>query len=319
MLLEINDLKFSYGGAGKKVRSNSAKKSRVASKQSACESAKNSQANVCSDSAKKSRETDTRHATTKPNRATNVLDGVSFSADAGELVALMGPNGVGKSTLFKCVLNFIEGYTGDVLIDGTSTKKMSRAELAKNIAYIPQATRQVFDFTCLELALMGTTATLSAFSNPGRAEEEEAYATMEDLGIAHLANRPSGEISGGEYQLVLLARALLQKAKILLMDEPTANLDYGNQHLVMRRIARLVDAGYLVITSTHDPNQVLLYAHKAVVLQGGHVFLEGAPAEVLTPANLSELYGISINTCELDSARGGIDICYPDFKDCEHV
>ncbi len=302
MLLEIKDVAFSYGGVSRSNTARSATAKSASAKYEVKQDAASKSSAAKQDAASKSR----------------VLDGVSFAADAGQLVALMGPNGVGKSTLFKCILNFLDTYSGEVLIDGTSTRNMSRSALAKNIAYIPQATRQVFDFTCLELALMGTTATLSALSTPGREQEEEAFRVMEDLGIAHLANRPSGEVSGGEYQLVLLARALLQRARILLMDEPTANLDYGNQHLVMRRIARLVDSGYLVITSTHDPNQVLLYAHQAVVLKRGRVMLQGSPDGVLTPENLSELYGVSISVLSAESARGDLNICYPDFKECNH-
>ena len=240
-----------------------------------------------------------------------VLDGVSFTASSGDLIALVGPNGVGKSTLFRCILGFIKGYSGSIQIDGVETKSMTRKELARCVAYIPQSSSQVFDYSVIELVLMGMATRLGMLQTPGKEEEAEALDVLEQIGIGHLAYRGCGQISGGEYQLVLLARALVQQAKILIMDEPTANLDYGNQFRVMERIAGLTDRDFVVMTSAHDPNQVLLHATRALVLEAGHISADGTPREVLTDETLSRLYGINVHRKEVEDEGRKVLVCVP--------
>ena len=240
-----------------------------------------------------------------------VLDGVSFTASGGDLIALVGPNGVGKSTLFRCILGFMKGYTGSIQIDGVETSSMTRKELARCVAYIPQSSSQVFDYSVIELVLMGMATRLGMLQTPGKEEEAEALDVLEQLGIGHLAYRGCGQISGGEYQLVLLARALVQQAKILIMDEPTANLDYGNQFRVMERIAGLTDRDFVVMTSAHDPNQVLLHATRALVLEAGHISADGTPREVLTNETLSRLYGINVHRKEVEDEGRKVLVCVP--------
>ncbi|MDO4552266.1 MAG: ABC transporter ATP-binding protein, partial [Bacillota bacterium] len=198
-----------------------------------------------------------------------VLHNINFSAEGGSLVAVLGPNGVGKSTLFRCILGFLRPDKGSVLLNGREISSLSRQEAAREIAYIPQVASPTFDYTVLEMVLMGVSNQLGYFESPGPAHREQALDTLGDLGIAHLRNRGCAQISGGERQLALLARALIQNAKVLLMDEPTANLDYGNQYRVMERIAGLASKGYTVIFSTHDPNQALLHANRVFALKGG--------------------------------------------------
>ncbi|MDO4841862.1 MAG: ABC transporter ATP-binding protein [Phoenicibacter congonensis] len=240
-----------------------------------------------------------------------VLKGVNFVANPGDFIAVIGPNGVGKSTLFKCILGFLSHYTGEILVDGTNIKTLSRSQIAREIAYIPQSTQQVFDYTALELTLMGLASRLGHFKNPSKADEEECLSALADLGIAHLAHRGCGEISGGEYQLVMLARALVQQAKVLIMDEPTANLDYGNQFKVMQRIESLSKSGFTILTSTHDPNQVFLHANRALVLKDGMVKVDGAPSSVLTEDILSDLYSIDVKKCDVEVANRKLNVCVP--------
>lgn len=232
----------------------------------------------------------------------SVLHDISFHMEPGETVAVLGPNGVGKSTLFRCILDFLKSYQGEIRLKGKDIRNLGVKEKAQTIAYIPQVSVPVFDFTVIELSLMGFAAQLPHLSSPGVKEETRALEVLEDVGIGHLAYSPVGHISGGEYQLALMARALLQQANILVMDEPTANLDYGNQFRIMDRISRLAEAGYSILFSAHDPNQVLMHAKRVLVLEKGELIADGDPRVVMTEELLSELYGIGVHRIDvLDS------------------
>lgn len=240
-----------------------------------------------------------------------VIGDVSFTAEKGELLAVLGPNGVGKSTLFRCLLGFLKPVGGEILVDGKELGAYSRRELAKKIAYIPQSHAPAFDHTVLDSVLMGMTAQLRVFEQPGQAQREKAMQMLRALGIEKLADRGCMKISGGERQLMLLARALVQDASMLIMDEPTANLDYGNSCRVMERVKRLGQNGYTIIFSTHDPNQAFSYATKVLALKDGGVMAVGAPEAVLTQAVLSRLYGIPVARCEMETVFGRKTICMP--------
>lgn len=240
-----------------------------------------------------------------------VIGDVSFTAEKGELLAVLGPNGVGKSTLFRCLLGFLKPVGGEILVDGKELGAYSRRELAKKIAYIPQSHSPAFDHTVLDSVLMGMTAQLGVFEQPGQAQREKAVQMLRALGIEKLSSRSCMKISGGERQLMLLARALVQDASMLIMDEPTANLDYGNSCRVMERVKRLGQNGYTIIFSTHDPNQAFSYATKVLALKDGGVMAVGAPEAVLTEDVLSRLYGIPVARCEIETVFGRKTICMP--------
>ena len=223
-----------------------------------------------------------------------VLRGISFSADKGELVAVLGPNGVGKSTLFSCLLGVLRPQQGSVQLGGRDVMKLSGAEIAREIAYIPQSVSVTYNYTVLDTVLMGATHQIGLFAAPKKEQAEKAMAALESLGIGHLAPRGIAKISGGERQLTLLARALVQDARVLLMDEPTANLDYGNAFRVMQRIQTLGAQGYTVVFSTHEPNHALRYATRVLALSGGSVLADGVPGAVLTEELLTALYGVGV-------------------------
>ena len=223
-----------------------------------------------------------------------VLRGMDFSADVGDVVAVLGPNGVGKSTLFRCLLGFLRPQKGEILIDGANIASMSSAEMARRVAYIPQSVSPVFNYTVLDVALMGFASRIGIFNSPGSRDVKRAEDVLDSLGIVHLKNRGCGQISGGERQLALLARALVQNAGILVMDEPTANLDYGNSWRVMERIVALAGGGYTVIFSTHDPNQAFLHASQTLVMKDGAVCAVGPPALALSEDLLSDIYRINV-------------------------
>ena len=220
--------------------------------------------------------------------------GVNLSLATGEVLALLGANGAGKTTLFKTVLGLLPVQAGQVLLDGKPLSAWSRKDRAKRVAYVPQAHAALFPFTVLDVVLMGRTAHLPPFATPGRRDRDIAREVLAGLGMAHLEARPYTELSGGERQIVLIARALAQQPEILVMDEPTASLDYGNQMRLLQHIRQLAKHQISVILSTHNPDHVFMVADRVALLHEGAVVGLGPTGEVLTPQALKRLYGIDV-------------------------
>ena len=231
----------------------------------------------------------------------DVFNGVNLELRKGQFVSILGPNGAGKSTLFKCMLGQLSGYKGEIAVCGDDIASLRPHEIAARIAYTPQAHSLPPYFRALDIALMGAAHRTGLFASPGAAEREFAGACLERLGVGGLANRSFGRLSGGERQLVLLARSLVQRAKILVMDEPTANLDFGNQIRVLAMAKELTGQGYSVIQSTHNPEQAYSFSDWIVLLKGGGVIASGAPKDVVNGDLISEAYGIRV---EVESLRG---------------
>ena len=239
-----------------------------------------------------------------------VLRHVSFTAEAGKFLAILGPNGVGKSTLFRCVLGLLRGYTGSITVEGRDAAHLSTRDMAKLIAYIPQSSNPAFNYSVRDIVLMGTTSGLGAFSTPSREDEQRVEDALEKTGIAHLADRCFHRISGGERQLALIARALVQRAPVLMLDEPTASLDFGNQLLVLNRARELAREGYTVIQTTHNPEHSYMFADRILALAGGEVLTEGTPREVLTRDTMRALYGVDVEISSLFGDR--VRVCTPE-------
>ncbi|MBQ1821382.1 MAG: ABC transporter ATP-binding protein [Clostridia bacterium] len=233
-----------------------------------------------------------------------VLSGVSFEAHEGELLAVLGPNGVGKTTLFRCILGEQKRYFGTIEIDGADRKRLSPREVAHRIAYIPQTHAAAFRYTVRDMVLMGTSHTLSPFASPGKKQEAAAAEAMEKLGITALSDRSFDALSGGEQQLVYIARALAQQTRTLLMDEPTSSLDYGNQIRVLNAVKTLSREGYSVLLSTHNPQHALWYADRVLALKDGRVAALGPAHETLTETLLEALYGTRVTLT--DSQTGPV-------------
>ena len=238
--------------------------------------------------------------------------GVTLELAPGEVLCLLGPNGSGKTTLFKTLLGLLPPQDGTVLIDGYDARTLPRDAIAREISYVPQAHGAFFSYTVRELVLMGRTAHMSLFAAPSVRDHAAAMAAIERMGIAHLANTIYTQVSGGERQLALIARALAQEARVVIMDEPTANLDYGNQVRVLERIRALAGEGIGVLLSTHDPDHAFLCADRVAMLHQGRLMACGTVSEVMTAEKLQQIYGVAVTVTAVSMGDGSTrSVCLP--------
>ncbi|HXX09088.1 MAG TPA: ABC transporter ATP-binding protein [Pseudolabrys sp.] len=234
-----------------------------------------------------------------------VGSGLDVALVTGEVLALLGPNGGGKTTLLKTLLGLLKPKAGAVQLGGKPLSSYSIRERARVIAYVPQVHIGTFAFTVETVVLMGRTAHGTLFSRPSARDRAVAQAVLERFGIASLADRPYTMISGGERQLVLLARALAQEPQFIVLDEPTASLDFGNQGKVMNEIRALAKSGHGVLFTTHDPNHALRAADRAYLLRDGTRVADGPVATVLNREQLEALYHATVERIT-DTGSGAV-------------
>jgi iron complex transport system ATP-binding protein len=241
-----------------------------------------------------------------------VLKDISVKVESGELLCLLGPNGVGKTTFFKSILGFLKLQGGDITINGENIKKWSRRKLAQIIGYVPQAHIPPFPFKVIDVVTMGRTAHMGSFSSPSEKDTAIAEEALKSLGVYFLKDRIYTEISGGERQMVLIARALTQQPQILVLDEPTSNLDFGNQVRVLEQINRLVQKGMGVIMTSHFPDHAFLCSGKVALMKRNNDFVVGSADEVITEENLRSAYGVDVKITSTTNNRGEyIRSCVP--------
>ena len=241
-----------------------------------------------------------------------IVHGMDMDVDAGEFVCVLGPNGCGKSTTLKTILGLLAPMGGSISMDGRDTTRMHEKERARLFAYIPQAHTPPFPFTVADVVILGRTPYVNGgLARVTDADKRVAFDCLERMGITHLAKHPYTELSGGQQQLVLIARALTQEPRLLVMDEPTASLDFGNQQLVLQQMRYLADAGTSVLMVTHDPDHALFCAHRVVVMEAGRVIAEGAPNAVLDTECLERIYKARVKVLDVDLDGKAQRVCIP--------
>jgi ABC-type cobalamin/Fe3+-siderophores transport systems, ATPase components len=234
---------------------------------------------------------------------------INMDFDKGEVVCLLGPNGVGKTTFFKSLLGFIKAIEGEIYINDKSLEKFSKKERAKAIAYVPQAHHTPFDFKVQDVIMMGRTIHFKK-QYPEEQDKEVVNHIMEELGLNMLKDKSYLQISGGEQQLVLIARALAQETDTIVLDEPTSNLDFGNQWKIMKVIKKLKEQNKLIIMTTHSPNQVFECGTKVVAFKSGQVYAIGNPEDVINDTFLFDVYNVKGRVYDLDGNHNKVCVSY---------
>lgn len=220
-----------------------------------------------------------------------VLDGVNLQLTEGEIFSVLGRNGAGKSTLLGCMLGLLKAQSGCIQLGGKALRHLTEREIAAQVGYVPQNHDPAFAYTVFDFVQMGCAARIGLFSHPGKHERDDTQGALEQMGIGHLADRPYTTLSGGERQQVFIARAIVAHPRIVLFDEPTAHLDFGNQLRVLKIIKSLTESGYAAVITTHNPDHALLLGGQAAILDKQGHLLTGSVDEVITETSLKALYG----------------------------
>jgi iron complex transport system ATP-binding protein len=243
---------------------------------------------------------------------TEIVHGVSFDVADGEFCCIIGSNGCGKTTLLKNLLGLIKPWEGTVTMDGDNVLELPEREMARRFAYIPQAHTPPFPYSVRDVVILGRTPYLNRMAIVSPEDRLVAYRSMKQLGIENLADETYTDLSGGQRQLVLIARALTQQPKVLIMDEPTASLDFGNQQLVLSRMKTLSSQGMSVIMVTHDPDHALYCADRVVVMKKGRVIKDGTAEETITTQTLQDIYQTQVQVLDVTLADGKVKrVCVP--------
>lgn len=227
-----------------------------------------------------------------------ICKNISFSISNGETLCVIGPNGSGKSTLIKLILGLLKNENGEILLENKNIAKLKPKEIAKIMAYVPQQYDTSIPMRVIDMVILGRASYINHFSMPTKEDEKIAFESLKMLDIDNLADKHYDTLSGGYKQLVLIARALCQKPKILIMDEPTASLDYANQQIVLKTIKKLAEKKYAIIFSSHNIDQAFACANSVLLLKNGELLGFGNPVEIITQKNLENAYNIPIEVIQ---------------------
>lgn len=229
-----------------------------------------------------------------PSNDRVILDDVSLSVDNGDVLSILGPNGSGKTTLLNCMADLLKPTSGEVILNGKNINSMKNREIAKIVSYVPQVHVPTFSYSVLNFVLMGRASNVDMFSKPKKEDVEMAEKALVDLRIEHLKDKPYTEISGGERQQATIARAIVSNPSIILFDEPTAHLDYGNQLRTLRIIKTMADKGFAVIITTHNPDHAIMLSGNAAILSKNGKLLCGKSEDIITEDNLQSIYNTDL-------------------------
>jgi iron complex transport system ATP-binding protein len=239
----------------------------------------------------------------------DIFADVSFTLKPGEIFCILGPNGTGKSTLLRCLIDLLDLNHGSVRLDRVDIREMDRQDLSRKMAFVPQGYDVAFPYTLLEYVLMGRAPYISAFSSPTDADVRIAVEAIREVGVYHLIEKPVNEVSGGEHQLALIARALAQKPEILLLDEPTSHLDFGNQMQILSLIEGLRDRGMTIIMTSHFPDHAFIVSDQVGIMRDGAFSMIGSADTVITSDALRETYHVDVRVEFIEVA--GRKVCIP--------
>lgn len=229
-----------------------------------------------------------------------VIKDISFTVEDGEVLAILGPNGVGKTTLLKCMMGLQKWKNGVTEIDGSPIESLSSREIWKTLAYVPQSKGTALSYTAFDMVLMGCSTRLGLFEQPSKEETEIARQAMDEVGILHLQKKQCSKMSGGELQMVLIARALASRPRILVLDEPESNLDFKNQLIILDIIQKLAKKrGIASIVNTHYPAHALKIADKALILYRDRKHSYGDAEETITEKNMARAFSVEVKISEL--------------------
>jgi iron complex transport system ATP-binding protein len=239
----------------------------------------------------------------------NVFEDVSFSVDKGDMFGILGPNGSGKTTLLKCVANILHLKTGEISICGDDIRSLNRKQLSRKVGFLPQLHVSTYPFNVLDVAVMGRAPHLGLLSAPSEKDVHNAEANLKLLGIHDLVDRPYTKLSGGQRQLVLIAMVLTQEPDILLLDEPTSHLDFGNQVRIIETMRTLSNKGLSVVFTTHFPNHVFQLSCKCALMNRGRLAAVGDADKVITEESLRDIYGVDVKIFYSENASS--KVCIP--------
>jgi iron complex transport system ATP-binding protein len=225
---------------------------------------------------------------------------INFTLDQPGVISILGPNACGKTTLLKCIDGLMKLQGGSISINGKDLANLSRVEIAKAIGYVPQFHQPSFAFSVLDAVLVGRAPHIGFLDAPKKEDAQIAKQALETMGISHLANTSYIQLSGGERQMVLIARVLAQKPSLLLLDEPTSHLDFGNQIKLLATLQRLANTGLPIIMTSHFPDHAFLVSNQVVLMKQGELIDVGAPDEIITESNLADVYKIKVKIVNVD-------------------
>ena len=237
------------------------------------------------------------------NHSRKILENVNFDVKSGEILCVLGSNGVGKTTLLKCMMGLQKWNGGETLLDGKNIAEISIKELWKRISYVPQAKNSVFSFSALDMVTMGRSAHLGMFRQPTKKDEEVAIQAMEDCGILWLKDKLCTQISGGELQMVLIARSLATHPEMLVLDEPESNLDFKNQLIILNLIQKLAqEKNICAIVNTHFPAHAMKIGTKALILNRNNPPIFGQTEEIISEENMRKTFSVQVQIHDFDYA-----------------
>ncbi len=238
----------------------------------------------------------------------NIFQDINLNVNKGDVVCILGPNGCGKTTLIKCLNRIYELDEGTVYINGKDIKHTEQREIARNIGYIPQGHVPTFAFTVFDVVLMGRTPHLNFFESLGEKDYKIAEKALEKFGLSHMRDKPYTTLSGGEQQLVFFARVIAQEPHILILDEPTSHLDFGNQLKTLDIISKLASEGLSVVMTSHFPDHAFISSNKVAIMKDRNFMAIGPPDQVITQENMEKTYGIHVEIVDMGNKR---KICVP--------